>query len=65
MSLSDGIEPGPDGSLPRFDEVHYLYCAPVMEHEEAEGDYYLSLAIISSGTKRPNLLIPSGWKETS
>jgi len=40
MSFSDGIEPGPDGSLPLFDEVQYRYFAPVMEHDEAEGDYY-------------------------
>lgn len=40
MKFSEGIEPGPDGSLPQFDELQYVYYAPEMERGEAEGDYY-------------------------
>ena len=59
MSFSDGIEPGPYGSLPLFDEVHYLYCAPVMEHEEAEGDYY-SVVFFKDGKGVCSGLVPAG-----
>lgn len=59
MSFSDDIEPDLDGSLPHFDEVHYVYFAPEMEHGEAEGDYY-SVVFLMDGKGLYSGLVPSG-----
>jgi hypothetical protein len=59
MSFSDDIEPALDGSLPLFDEVHYVYFAPEMEHGEAEGDYY-SVVFLKDGKGLFSGLVPSG-----
>lgn len=59
MHLSDHAEFGPDGSLPPFDELQYVYYAPVMEHGEAEGDYYGVVGFLD-GQGQFSGLVPSG-----
>jgi hypothetical protein len=59
MELSEDVEPGPEGTLPPFDELQYRYFAPVMENGEAEGDYYGVIGFLD-GKGQFSGLVPSG-----